>query len=65
MPHDKYSQKLKVGDEVIVRFIIKTLDEGEEFCNMTLQTTAGRRPDFKKETWNTVNTAVAELVTTQ
>lgn len=62
MPHDKNNQLLKVGDEVVVRFKIKSLCEGEEFCNVTLETVDGRKPDGLKETWSAVNTAVAELV---
>ena len=62
MPHDNSNQKLQVGDEVIVKFVIKSLTEGEEFCNVTLETVRGRRPDGAKETWSAVNTGVVELV---
>ena len=62
MPHDNSNRKLQVGDEVIVKFVIKSLAEGEEFCNVTLETVRGRRPDGAKETWSAVNTGVVELV---
>lgn len=62
MPHDKDNKQLKVGDEVIIRCRVKSLTEGEEYCNVTLETIEGRRPDGQKETWHAINTGVTELV---
>lgn len=61
MPHDKNNSVLQVGDEVIIRAKITNLTEGEEFCNITVQTIEGRRPDGCKETF-TFNTGVVEKV---
>ncbi len=56
--HDANGTLLKVGDRVLIPAIIKRLDIGEEFCNVSLETTLGRRPDKAKESISAINTGV-------
>ena len=60
--HDANGKPLKVGDEVTIRARIRNLQEGTpDYCNVTVQTELGRRPDGMKETI-TLNTGVLEKV---
>lgn len=61
MPHDHNGALLREGDRVIVSFIVKSLTAEEGYCNCTLVTELGRRPDEQKETWYAVNTGVTVL----
>lgn len=56
--HDALGKKLKVGDHVIVTAKIVELYETEEFCNVSVETTLGRRPDGTKERISAINTGV-------
>lgn len=56
--HDCNGTPLKKGDRVLIPAVITDLSEGETFCNVSLETTLGRRPDDKKETINAINTGV-------
>ncbi len=47
--HDANGTQLAVGDRVIIPAVIEKLHEGEEYCNVELTTTLGRRPDGDKE----------------
>lgn len=56
--HDRNGTPLNVGDEVLIPAVITELQPGEEFCNVTLKTVSGRRPDKQKETISAINTGV-------
>jgi hypothetical protein len=58
MPHDVKNQVLQVGDRVLIPAIIKELHAGEDYCNVTLETEHGRRPDGLKEQIYAINTGV-------
>lgn len=36
MPHDKNGELLSVGDEVIIRFKVDSINMQEDYCNVTL-----------------------------
>jgi len=56
--HDVNGTQLHVGDNVLIPARITQLCEGtEDFCNVTVETTLGRRPDFATECFSAVNTA--------
>lgn len=56
--HDANGNKLNVGDKVMIPCEVTGLSEGtEEYCNVSLKTTLGRRPDGEKENFSAVNTA--------
>lgn len=61
MPHDVNGQLLKVGDTVLVPMVITDLCSGEDYCNVSLETVHGRRPDGQKERFSAINTGVLEL----
>ena len=61
MPHDVHGALLKVGDRVVFLATIVSLCEGEEYCNVTLESVHGRRPDGTKETFSSINTGVLLL----
>lgn len=55
--HDFNGTPLKVGDKVMIPCEVKALSEGnEEFCNVTVETELGRRPDGARETFSSINT---------
>lgn len=56
--HDRHRQPLKKGDLVMVPCIVTELNETEEYCNVSLTTVYGRRPDDMKEGIYAINTAV-------
>lgn len=56
--HDAISRPLTIGDRVLIPATIISLGGGEEYCNVGIETTLGRRPDAKKETMSAINTAV-------
>ncbi|HEX4302819.1 MAG TPA: hypothetical protein VHZ78_08495 [Rhizomicrobium sp.] len=57
--HDAKSRPLKVGDKVLIPAVITQLSNGsEDFCNVSLQSAYGRRPDDAKETLSAINTGV-------
>lgn len=60
MLHDVKNQELKVGDEVLLRCVITELQTGEDYCNVTLESVHGRRPDGLKEHIQAINTGVLE-----
>lgn len=59
--HDKNGTELKVGDVVLIPAIIKSLSPSEEYCNVSVETLHGRRPDGIPETFSAINTAVLVL----
>ena len=59
--HDHNGTPLKVGDRVMVEFVVKQVHATEEFCNLTLESVHGRLPDEQKET-AVINSHVAVLL---
>jgi len=61
--HDRNGTPLKIGDFVMIPGVITQLSEStEDFCNVTVETETGRRPDGKKESLSAINTGVLVLV---
>lgn len=56
--HDAMGKKLAVGDRVLIMATVKELHPLEEFCNVSVETTLGRRPDGAKEVISAINTGV-------
>lgn len=56
--HDHLGHELKVGDRVLVPCIIKELGSEENYCNVSLDSFYGRRPDDQKEMFYAINTGV-------
>ena len=57
--HDAKGRPLKVGDKVRIDAIITQLSEGtEDYCNVSVETVLGRRPDGAKERVSAINTGV-------
>lgn len=56
--HDHYGRELKVGDFVLIPARIVDLQPTPDFCNVTLETVFGRRPDGAKESVHAINTGV-------
>lgn len=56
--HDALNRPLKVGDTVIITAKITQLSATEDFCNVSLETVLGRRPDGAKEHVYAINTGV-------
>ena len=63
--HDANGTKLEKGDRVIIEAVIETLSPTEEYCNVSLETVLGRRPDGTKEKLCSINTAVIVKVPTK
>lgn len=56
--HDAKGRPLKEGDVVLIPAKITSLHAGEDYCNVSLQTVLGRRPDDAKESISAINTGV-------
>lgn len=56
--HDRNGTLLQKGDTVLIPCVIDSLSEGEDFCNVTLKSVFGRRPDDAKEVVSAINTGV-------
>jgi hypothetical protein len=56
--HDANGTPLKVGDRVMIPAVITHLSPGEDFCNVSIETSIGRRPDGQKERMSAINTGV-------
>jgi hypothetical protein len=56
--HDRNGRTLKAGDVVLVPAVIKELSATEDYCNVTIVSVFGRRPDDMKETIHAINTGV-------
>jgi hypothetical protein len=59
--HDHDGNELKVGDLVGLPCVITELSPQDDYCNVSLETIFGRRPDGMKETIQAINTAVLVL----
>jgi hypothetical protein len=56
--HDANGTQLNVGDKVLIPCVIKSLSVGTpDYCNVSVETTLGRRPDGNKESFSAINTA--------
>lgn len=56
--HDANGTKLEVGDKVMIPAVITELYATEDYCNVAVETTLGRRPDGQKERFSSINTGV-------
>src|SRR5687768_16569395 len=59
--HDLNGAELKKGDVVLIPCRIEELHPGDDYCNVTVNTLHGRRPDGVLETISVINTAVVVL----
>lgn len=64
MPHDCEGSKIKVGDQVILRATVKSVQEGDEFCNLTVDTLIPMHPTDQPTTI-TLNTRQVQLETSK
>lgn len=60
--HDRNGTELKKGDIVHIPCVITSLSASDTYCNVDLETVAGRRPDNNKERISAINTGVIVLV---
>lgn len=60
--HDRTGKPLVKGNKVTISAIITELNPTEDYCNVSLETEHGRRPDGKKERICAINTAVLDKV---
>lgn len=60
--HDRNGQALQVGDKVTIEAVITELHPTEDYCNVTLETVHGRRPDGLKEKIYAINTGVVDKI---
>ncbi len=60
--HDRTGKPLKKGDRVTISGVVKELYATEDYCNVTVETEHGRRPDGQKEYISAINTAVLDKV---
>jgi len=56
--HDALGRELKIGDYVLIPARITDLSPGEDYCNVSVETISGRRPDGNKEKISAINTGV-------
>lgn len=60
--HDRNGKPLKKGDVVTIAATITDLSATEDYCNVSLESVHGRRPDGQKERFSAINTAILEKV---
>jgi hypothetical protein len=60
--HDRTGKPLRKGDRVTILCVITDLNATEDFCNVSMETVYGRRPDGAKEHVNSINTGVVDKV---
>jgi hypothetical protein len=56
--HDANGKELKVGDVVMIPAVIRDIGASDDYCNVSLTSVYGRRPDGAKESFNAINTGV-------
>ena len=56
--HDAKGRPLSVGDVVLIPAKVTQVSATEEYCNVSVQSILGRRPDGMKENISAINTAV-------
>lgn len=59
--HDANGTPLSKGDIVYIPAVITELNACEDYCNVSIESVFGRRPDGKKETLSAINTGVLIL----
>ncbi len=59
--HDKNGTILKENDIVLIPMRIKQLSATPDYCNCTLESLYGRKPDGEKERVSAVNTGITIL----
>jgi hypothetical protein len=62
--HDRTGKPLKKGDKVTISAVITDISATEDYCNVSLETEYGRKPDGQKERISAINTAVLDKVDT-
>jgi hypothetical protein len=62
MPHDANGKVLQVGDEVVLRCIVKRVEPGESYCNVSIETLWHMPPYHEPSTLTALNTRQLELV---
>ncbi|MEP7314265.1 MAG: hypothetical protein ABI859_16900 [Pseudomonadota bacterium] len=60
--HDRNGTPLQKGDKVLIEAVVTDLGGGEDYCNVGVETVAGRRPDGLKERFSAINTGVVTLL---
>lgn len=50
MPHDRDGNPLNAGDLVTVQAVVKAVQVGDEYCNVTLETVEVMYPSENKST---------------
>lgn len=56
--HDANGRPLAKGDRVLIPATITQLSPGEDYCNVSVESELGRRPDGAKERISAINTGV-------
>jgi hypothetical protein len=56
--HDAKGRQLKVGDLVLIPAEVIELSSTPDYCNVSVQSRLGRRPDGLKERVSAINTGV-------
>ena len=56
--HDARNRPLKVGDRVLIPAVITELQATADYCNVTIESAIGRRPDKQRERVSAINTGV-------
>lgn len=56
--HDAKNRPLKVGDRVLIPARITELQANIAYCNVSVKSSFGRRPDGQPETISAINTGV-------
>lgn len=61
MSHDRNGTPLRVGDKIMIEYVITDIQPTEDYCNITALNIAGRKPDGEPEYFSG-NAAVTTLV---
>lgn len=56
--HDQRHRPLKVGDQVLIPAVVTSVSATEDYCNVSLASHFGRRPDGMKDGIHAINTGV-------
>ncbi len=59
MPHCNRGRELRVGDHVNIECVVESVQEGTEFCNVTVRTVRPM-PPYKEGTTIVLNTVQTE-----
>lgn len=60
--HDRNGSPLKFGDKVMFVGTITQLSATDDYCNVSVESVIGRRPDGAKEVLSAINTGVLTLL---